>query len=99
LLNCIDCGKKISNEMKPRCNACAMKPQRDIPNTNQIEMYFHCGRCLSEKPAGVSPKEWAQTEVGFTKIGLQVWCKRHDCNICHIDFEGQQHPANLTAKG
>lgn len=71
---------------------------RDIPNTNQIEMYFHCARCLAEKPDGVSPREWAQNEVGFTVIGLQVWCKRHDLNICHIDFEGQCHPANTSGK-
>src|ERR1700704_4380603 len=36
-------------------------------------------------------------KVGFTKYGLQVWCARPEINICHINFEGQQHPADLTS--
>jgi hypothetical protein len=71
---------------------------RDIPNTNEIAAYMHCGKCLEEKPPDQSPQEWAQLEVGWTQLGLQVWCKRHDCNVCHIDFEGQKHPANTTRK-
>lgn len=61
--------------------------------TNQILSYMHCGMCLSEIPDGVSPALWADLEFGFTERGLQVWCRRHDCNLIHIDFEGHQHPA------
>ena len=43
--------------------------------------------------------EWGGYDIGWTKLGLQVWCKKHNCNMMHIDFQGQQHPANLTAKG
>jgi hypothetical protein len=71
---------------------------RPIPNTNEIVSYFHCTQCLQERPAGVSPKEWAQVQAGFTPLGLQVWCNRHEANIVHIDFEGVKHPANITAK-
>jgi hypothetical protein len=27
---------------------------------------------------------------------LQIWCKRHESNVAHIDFEGANHPANQT---
>lgn len=69
---------------------------RPIPNTLSVVAYCHCSRCIREMPAEVSPRDWAQLEVGFTALGLQVWCKRHDINVMHIDFEGQTHPANQT---
>lgn len=69
----------------------------DIPNSNSIIHYMHCGRCLKSKPSDLSPRDFASIEVGWTKLGLQVWCKRHEVNICHIDFEGNVHPANTTA--
>jgi hypothetical protein len=62
---------------------------------NCIQMYWHCRRCLAEKPEHISPREWAQIEVGTTELGLQVWCKRHNANVAHIDFEGHVHPASL----
>lgn len=70
-----------------------------IPNTNEIHSFVHCGLCLEEihspKLVGKhSPREYAQLEVGFTEVGLQIWCKRHECNVLHIDFEGQCHPSN-----
>jgi hypothetical protein len=70
--------------------------QREIPNTLQIGLYIHCGKCLKEMPAGTSPKEWNRLQVGWTPMGLQVWCVRHNCNVMHIDLEGQMHPANTT---
>jgi hypothetical protein len=68
-----------------------------IPATNEIKMYFHCKRCLAEKPPDISPRDWAATEAGFTPQGIQIWCKRHEINIMHMDFEGQKHPANASA--
>lgn len=65
---------------------------------NNIVSYFHCAKCLKEKPADVSPREWVQLEVGFTSHGIQVWCKRHECNVIHMDFQGQKHPAITTAE-
>ena len=67
-----------------------------IPNTNEIVTFFHCKKCLEELPVNTTPRDWVRHEVGFTKLGLQVWCVRHEINICHIDFEGQKHPANTT---
>lgn len=69
---------------------------RVIPNTNEIESYFHCACCMPLKPADQSPRNWAWLEVGFTRLGIQVWCKRCECNVVHIDFEKKQHPANIT---
>jgi len=71
--------------------------KRKIANTNAIKMYVHCGLCMEELPGGQSPREYAQLELGFTKLGVQVWCKRHEMNVMHIDFEGQKHPANTSA--
>lgn len=70
-------------------------------NDLAIVMYLHCGKCLDELDTGeidASPREYAHNEVGWTKEGLQIWCIRHECNVVHIDFEGQKHPANTTAK-
>ena len=49
-------------------------------DTNEIEMFLHCGRCMDERPDGVSPREWAEFEIGATAHGLQIWCRRHDRN-------------------
>lgn len=72
--------------------------RRPIGNEIQIEQFLHCGLCIKELPEGVSPKEYQSVQVGWTKQGLQVWCKRHDCNVVHIDFQGACHPANTTRK-
>lgn len=69
-----------------------------IANDLKIGMYIDCKRCLLEKPADVSPAEWARLSVGWTPKGLQVWCVRHNLNVIHVDFEGRVHPANTTAK-
>ncbi len=68
----------------------------DIPNTKEIEAYMHCNRCLTEIPLGESPESYARLSIGFTPIGIQVWCVRHDANILHVHFEGQRHPSNQT---
>ena len=69
----------------------------EISNGLAIEQYLHCGKCLDEIPDGLSPQEWASLEVGWTVLGLQVWCNRHNCNVVNIDFEGHEHPADMTA--
>ena len=75
-----------------------MTEQRKIPNTEEIKLFFHCSKCLKEMPADASPREWISIEAGWTSMGFQVWCIRHDINIIHMDFEGQKHPANSTTK-
>ena len=68
-----------------------------MPAKLAINAYIHCAKCLDELPLGKSPRDYAKHEIGFTKQGLQVWCIRHNCNVLHIDFEGQCHPADVSA--
>ena len=59
--------------------------------TNKIDMFIHCKLCLDEfysKPSDLSPREYAQIEVGWTKPGFQIWCKRHEVNVMDVDFDG-----------
>lgn len=72
------------------------KKQREIPTSNSIVAFFHCSKCLKEKPDDQSPREWAQLECGFTVLGFQVWCKRHECNVVHMDFQGHKFPADMS---
>lgn len=67
-----------------------------MDNKLAIKMYLHCALCLEELPPDTSPQEWTSLEVGWTEPGLQIWCKRHNCNVVHIDFEGHQHPVDDT---
>lgn len=75
---------------------------RDIPNTEKISQYMHCGLCLEEfkagKGKGESPQTYARLSVGWTELGFQVWCYRHGANVLHVDFQGQKHPANTNRK-
>jgi len=76
--------------------AYAAREVTSLPNTLSISTYFHCARCLEDRPEGESPASFARLAAGFTKEGLQVWCVRHECNIMHVHFQGMKHPANLT---
>ena len=60
---------------------------------NNIVAFLHCKEYLKELPDGVSPAEWSAHDVGWTEKGLQVWCRRHEANVLHVDFEGHKHPA------
>ena len=55
-----------------------------------ITAFMHCGKCLDELPSGESPRSYAQLEVGWTKLGLQIWCKRHEMNVFNIDLMGHK---------
>lgn len=74
-----------------------------ISNKLEIFSYCICSKCFEEWEAtrpGVSPSEFGRLNVGFTPppAGLQVWCVRHNVNVMHIDFQGQQHPADLSCE-
>lgn len=57
---------------------------------NEIEMFFHCKKCLEELPDKTAPRKWVRIEAGWSKRGLQVWCVRHNMNIIHVDLMGQK---------
>jgi len=73
------------------------KNKKPVSNLHSIQTYVHCRQCIEETPPGISHRDWARFEIGFTDVGLQVWCTRHGANVMHVDFEGQRHPANTTA--
>lgn len=58
------------------------------PTTNEIITFFHCKNCIGDRPKNTSPREWASLEVGWTPHGFQVWCKRCEKNVTHVDFGG-----------
>ena len=63
-----------------------------------INSYVVCTKC-AEEVADIEPKislqDYAAIDVGFTNWGLQIWCRRHQVNIVHIDFGGAQLPADF----
>lgn len=67
------------------------KPEKE--RAPKIVTYLHCALCLEELPAGESIQDYAMSEVGFTKEGIQIWCRRHNANVVHLDFEGRLVPA------
>ena len=69
---------------------------RPITSDNAIRLFLHCALCSAEPHPGLSATDYSDIEVGWTEQGIQAWCKRHKCNIVHIDFEGAKHPANTT---
>lgn len=58
------------------------------PKTNEIVTFFHCKNCIEDRPKGTSPRQWGSLEVGWTPHGFQVWCKRCEMNVTHVDFGG-----------
>ena len=58
-----------------------------------------CAKCsedvLQGRSNGLSMREYAAVDVGFTAIGVQVWCRRHNINVVHIDFQGNRLPADF----
>lgn len=71
----------MSNETKP----IQFVHDSSIDTESQITMFIHCGKCLKERPEGITPREWARTQTGFTANGFQVWCTRHDVNIDNVE--------------
>lgn len=57
---------------------------------NEILTFFHCAKCMRDKPPNLSPRQYVRNEIGFTPKGLQIWCIRHEENIIHLDFRGQK---------
>ena len=62
-------------------------------NLCHIDSYIHCSLCL--KDSGDDPYT-QKLEVGWTKWGIQLWCREHNVNMIHMDFEDMKHPADTT---
>jgi len=66
---------------------------------NCIEQPIVCSRCADDVTEGragsLSMAEYMRFDVGFSAKGLQVWCRRHEANVVHIDFEGRSLPTDF----
>ena len=66
---------------------------------NGIEQNIMCSKCETEFLLGStdsrSLQDYSRLDIGFTSIGVQVWCRRHDANVVHIDFAGQKPTADF----
>jgi hypothetical protein len=66
---------------------------------NRIRQAVVCEACHDEFIAGrtdaKSLQSYTALDVGFTDRGLQVWCRRHDCNVVHVDFAGHKLAADF----
>lgn len=60
-----------------------------------------CTKCSDEFASGTtsspSLRDYVATDVGFTEKGLQVWCRRHETNVVHIDFDGKRPQADFRS--
>lgn len=58
-----------------------------------------CAKCADEHAAGqtdaASLQAYIRVDVGFTERGVQVWCRRHEVNVVHIDFEDARPNADF----
>tara|TARA_Y100000992_G_C21020970_1_gene375719 strand:+ start:234 stop:542 length:309 start_codon:yes stop_codon:yes gene_type:complete len=61
---------------------------------NKIVEPIVCVKCSDEYLGGFSDaktlQDYSRIDVGFTNLGLQIWCQRHQVNICHINFDGKK---------
>jgi len=66
---------------------------------NNIKEPVVCSKCFEEMSKGYSDaaslQDYARLDVGFTDQGLQVWCRRHELNVVHIDFDGMMPEADF----
>ena len=77
-----------------------VQQERIIMTTNLSQLQNNiiapvvCETCLQEYKNILNPsfalRDFIEIDVGFTEIGIQIWCRRHDKNICHIDFDGHE---------
>ena len=69
--------------------------------TNSINDYIICSECQSEFDSGMtdsgSIQDYTKLDIGFTDVGVQVWCRRCEINVCHIDFEGNRPRADFRS--
>lgn len=81
-----------------KCDVCGEEGHatEEFGNKLGILQYIHCRLCFEELPRGKSMEDYSRYSIGMTKQGFQVWCRRHDCNVLHIDLQGHKHPADMT---
>lgn len=61
-------------------------------------VFAHCRRCASEKPKGLSMREWARLEVSYTTDGLFVHCVRHNLPVVNFELPTGDEVTMLAAR-
>ena len=65
----------------------------------QIKEPIVCVKCSDEFENGLSDaaslQNYCRLDVGFTKRGLQIFCRRHELNVCHLNFNNQKIDADF----
>lgn len=97
---CLNCAEVHGEVLK----LAVENPERP-GSKKEIRAFYNCGICVMEfkkllaenspKVVGMSSSEYSQLEVGSTVYGFQVWCRRHEVNVIHADFEGKKITANM----
>ncbi len=64
-------------------------------NSSQIGNDHYEAEFLAGTTDSRTLQDYTKLDVGFTESGLQVWCRRHDTNVVHIDFEGRKLKADF----
>ena len=54
--------------------------------------YLHCRHCINQKPKNQSAEEYARISVASTKVGILIWCVRHDEMIAHFPYDWGTEP-------
>ena len=68
---------------------------------NKITNQIVCSKCeiefMKAETGSRSLQEYSMLDAGFTNSGLQVWCRRHDVNVVHVDFDGNRLKADFRS--
>lgn len=67
-----------------------------VPNTYEILANIYCEKCENDVPYGESIEDYSKLEVGYTELGLQIWCQRCNANVIHIAFNDSEIFANTS---
>jgi hypothetical protein len=62
---------------------------------SEINQLIYCGDCIETNVYELSHQ---QVKVGFTSIGLKVWCLQHDKEVIHIDFNNAKEKLKLLQR-
>lgn len=66
------------------------KTHQQIDDLTGIQLFLHCGTCLSDCPDDLSPGEWSKTQTGVMPDGkVRVWCNRCNIPVCTLSLSAE----------
>tara|TARA_Y100000996_G_scaffold406614_1_gene383171 strand:+ start:118 stop:396 length:279 start_codon:yes stop_codon:yes gene_type:complete len=85
--------------MRIKNKNCKQNIEKSSYLLNQIDKPLVCVKCSFEFTSGQtdakSLQDYSKFDVGFTNRGFQVWCRRHEVNVCHFKFGNKQPEADF----